>query len=918
MGQEATNQNEEDSSSLTNVDAQTRAELIRLGHSQSNLNMLNKASETGNLKLVQLVFESAPSEIDLSTIKSEDDDVTPLHRASTAGHRDIVKLLMERNFSPLVEDPNKNTALHLAAANGHTGIALDILEYVSKHDRDASESSRLNIFHRVNNDARSPLGCALLSPVPHISIAKEFLSYAEGNPVTAFPDFAKVVFPKFESRSLNKPVNLFVLGDHNVGKSTVICALQEDSSLMSAIVNRRTIEETYKHFSGIVSTDFSNPSFKRVVFYDLAGHTNYFNEKLFESVDDLANSVFLILVNLKDDRRRIFDRLIYWLNLLHYYVLRSGCAAKPNTMIVGSHVDMRKTFWRSNERLLQIYNDVIENRPDLAKCFEFVMKPVSIDCRKLASFEVRHLRSSLQKFCQRIKPAIMTQPSSMCYILSDAFDSSALKNQPVLSLGELSSKLAGNTSTPGLDISKLLPHQPDQLLSLCKTLHEHKRILLFDNPASMDIESTWIVHDSRLLLTEIDKQLTSLNTYVEGSNEGEENQQSVFRETFLANSGIVSRDTLETALASQNLNLDPKLAVQLLQYFKYCEAVFTSSADTQQYFFLPGLLGDIGRPDPWEGDGFGFAWCVAPSKDQEDVFEFFLPRYLKKLLLALIQRFIQNPASFGQVCDDQSSESSIVERSEVGNRAISWLTSEGVHIVIILNDDAIILNMYCSQRGTEVSCLQLRNRILSTVREQKDQWQPEIQTTESLIPFGEKFPVRKTEYYQCISLDEVRQAMLRGQQDCDGTSIQSLVFHDPCITLSKLDKMTQSFLLDAQTPDQEVSQDFLREIYSTLSRDDKGLYAQFHLPEIIVTRSPSPVDRGSQRHLGVSDAAVNEINNSEVSLSSPRRQQVFQTYADLLRHFNSFSICNSTDFLTELQVSVYYVIVIDLYVQCAL
>ena len=867
--------------------------------------MLNKASETGNLKLVQLVLEATPSEVDLSTLKSEDDDMTPLQHASKAGHRDIVQLLLERNFSPLVEDPNRNTPLHLAASNGHTGIALDILECVSKHDRDVSESSRLNIFHRLNDDARSPLGCALLSPEPHISVAKEFLSYAEGKPENAFPDFAKVIFPKFESRSLNKPVNLYVLGDHNVGKSTVICALQEDSSLLSAIANRRTIEDTYKHFSGIVTTDFSSPSFKRVVFYDLAGHTNYFNEKLFESVDDLANSVFLILVNLKDDRPRIFERLIYWLNLLHYYVLRSGCAVKPKTLIVGSHVDMRKTFWRSNERLVQIYNDVVENRPHLAKCFEFVMKPVSVDCRKLASFEIRHLRSSLQRICQRIKPPSMTQPSSMCYILTAAFDSPALKNQPVLCLGELASKLAEDASSPGLNFSKLLPHQPDQLLSLCKTLHDHERILLFDNPASMDIESTWIVHNSRLLLTEIDKQLTSLNTSVEGSNEKEETQKSVFRETFLANSGIVSRDTLENALASQHLNLDPKLTVQLLQYYKYCEAVFTNSADSQdQYFFLPGLLGDIGRPDPWEGDGFSFAWCVAPSKDQEGVFEFFLPRYLKKLLLALIQRFIQNPASFGQVCDDQSSESSIIERSEVGNRAISWLTSEGVHIIIVINDDAIILNMYCSQRGTEFSCLQLRNRILSVIREQKDCWQPGIKTTEFLIPFGERFPVRKTEYHQCISLHEVRQAMLKGQQDYDGISIQSLVFHDPCIILYKLDKMTQSFLLDVQTSDQEVSQDFLREIHSTLSRDEKGMYAQYHLPDIISTRSPSPVDPSSHKRLEVSDAAMKEFNNSEVSLSSSRRQHMFHTYADLLRHFNSFSICKATDFLIELQVSV--------------
>ena len=869
--------------------------------------MAIRACEKGDSRGLQFVFDNSPIKIDLSTLKCTEETKTPLLIACQGGHREIVQYLLKHSHS-LSEDLNRNSPLHLAAAAGHTEIACDLLEYASNQNRDACESARSNLFHQLNEKGRSPLGCALLAEEPKLTVAKEFLCYAEGRPENAFPDFAKSVFPKFESRSLDKPVNLFILGDRNVGKSTLICSLQENSSLLAALTNRRTVEGIDKHYTGIIATEFSNSPFQRMICYELAGHTNFFSEKLFESLDALGNSIFIVLVNLKESQPETYSRLVYWLNFLNYYLVRSGAEQKPNTLIVGSHADTRKSFWRSSNRLELAFEDLQKKHSKLAGRFEFFQRPISVDCRKLASFEMRSLRSNLHKLYQKIRPSSAKLPSCMSHILGAVFNSSVFRDQPALTLGELVSKIEENSTHPDLNLCKLLPTEANKLLALCETLHENQRLLLFKNPLKSDIESTWIVHNSHKILTDIDAQLKELNTFV-GTSADEDKSRSAFRENFLANSGIISRTTLETTLQAQNFNLDPTLAVQLLQYFKYCELVSISSdtPSSDQYFFLPGLLEDIGEPDPWKGDGFGFAWCIAPSDNQKDVFNFFLPRFLKQLLLSLTQRFVQNPARFNLTDDEHSSSSSAIERSEVGDRAISWLTSDGIHITVFTNDDEIILNMFCSQPDTELSCLQLRNYIVSTIRDQRDHWQPEISTTEFVIPFGEKFPVRKSEHYQSVSLDDIYKAIMTGREDFDGVPLQSVIFHDPCIVLSKLDKLTQILLSDVKNLKMQVSESVLKKMAQIIGSKARSLYSQLQLPSAVISRDHSPLQTQP-------DVEVEIEDDAPVFEEHPRLDL---THEELLKHFDSFSICKCIKFLKELQVSsLRHVIYIRTYSTC--
>ena len=53
-------------------------------------------------------------------------DSTALHLAAAGGHSQVVKALLETGASPTDENGEGNTAIHLAAKHGHSNV-LDVL-----------------------------------------------------------------------------------------------------------------------------------------------------------------------------------------------------------------------------------------------------------------------------------------------------------------------------------------------------------------------------------------------------------------------------------------------------------------------------------------------------------------------------------------------------------------------------------------------------------------------------------------------------------------------------------------------------------------------------------------------------------------------------------------------------------------------
>ena len=931
------------------------------------LNLLYKACKEGKLEVFEFLLSAMPpnSNIDLSAAKFPEGGLTPLHVASKNGHREMVTFLLDKGASPMVADEARNTPLHLAATHGHLEVAMDLLVHESQNNEEACESVRSNLLQMTNTHGLSPFGCALKVPEPHFHLAKEFLNVIHGNPAIAIPDFSKSqFFSKHAMVPLEKPAKIFIVGDADAGKSTLVKSLQEGKSafprrLIGLIVSR-LVTNIDEHFSGIIITDFTNANFGRVLFHDLAGHTNYFNESLLEPNDRLEHCVFVVVVDLRFNQQKTEERLIYWLNFLHYHTSKfADEGIKPNVIIVGSHKDMKRGVWRSGEKFNEVYTKALERRPKLNDHFNQLMKPVSLDCRRFDFSEARQVRSCLQKHCQN---SIYTQleatsPPSICYILSQVlFDNKEFP--PFLKLSELAHKISDLAAKPDLSLYKLLPTEPTKLMEICKMLHKHDRLIVVHNPVSSSDLYHWIVHDMHALLTEIDKRLATLKNSLSTSNEDFETIDNISEQeighsvSHFGHFGIVTREKLEsvfsgsrkpsrkgsassglkvsessttpTFTSSSTSSISLNLAVELLLKYKYCEAISSNDpAFSSESFFFPGLLQEVvGEPDPWEpGTNYSFAWCVEPCPQDDNVIEFFLPRFLKKLLLCFIERFlIHHPEKQGQQeQDDISSMSSSNDTTVVWSRGVSWSTIDDTKVHIELNDNAIILSMY-SQEGKELNCLQLRNKILATIKDEKKKWQPDIATNESIIPFGDKFPVqlKNFDHHRGIPLESIEKAILKRKSKVDGVDLQMLLFYESCIAVSRLTKPLRDIICD---PDQatEFSQENLSELIDELGKE---FLQHFNLSDHQSDGTPQPhtsstqsVTTDDEETPALATAILQDPDSqmiSSITHTTPPALPSAMTHdasewnitpKKLVECMNSVSIMDIVEFLQQLEVS---------------
>lgn len=99
----------------TKVDAKTK----------DGYTAMSYAVQFGNFDMVALLYEYGAE----PNIASNDSRITPLHRAVSRKHKEIVKYLLENNANINIKDSLGRTCLHLAAASGDLEIVQLILSF---------------------------------------------------------------------------------------------------------------------------------------------------------------------------------------------------------------------------------------------------------------------------------------------------------------------------------------------------------------------------------------------------------------------------------------------------------------------------------------------------------------------------------------------------------------------------------------------------------------------------------------------------------------------------------------------------------------------------------------------------------------------------------------------------------------------
>lgn len=532
---------------------------------------ISAACLTGRVEEVEAALNAQDSE-GAVTDTMDEAGWSPIHFASQGDHESIVGLLLSRGFSPLVETPQGNTALHLASQRGCLRVARELLssfqqpqQLLESKNKDgntplhfACEEGHVEIVQellrcspdtisRTNNAMATPTGVAIQNR--KWEAAKLIIQCSPTNPATTFVDF-RTHFPKCSSELLldREPTAVFVMGDETTGRSTIIKSLETQgvwSRLAGTIIGVRNVDQ---HKIGVVpSSTVYNPVQNqkyRVVFYDLTGHRDYTHESLFRYTNKPLECIFIINVDMRDGSDdSIYQKIVYWLNFLSKKCSSSVATPnsreqqKPKVIVIGSFADaIHWHYYRLNRICREIDANIMAE-------FQWLGN-YTMDCRKPYSWGMNQVRRILHDQCrQRSRQESENQVQPNCYLLAALLESDFAEKSYV-SFEDLYAHIKDLKSL----VCGLLPSNKEALLELCRHLHSLKHIVLFDKYSTR----SWIVHRPRQLLTDINEVLLSV---------------PVLRER--ARHGIVTHNDLKQSFQGYST----EFIAEFLECFRFCEGV---------------------------------------------------------------------------------------------------------------------------------------------------------------------------------------------------------------------------------------------------------------------------------------------------------------------------------------------------------
>ena len=870
-------------------------------------NPISAACLTGRVEEVAAALEEHGSE-GVAGATADETGWSPIHFASQRDHESVVGLLLSRGFSPLVETPQGNTALHLASQRGCLRVVRELLapnfqqpqQLLDCKNKDgntplhfACEEGHAEIVQellrcstdaisRTNNAMATPTGLAIQNH--KWEAAKLTIQCSPTNPAITFVDF-RTHFPECNSELLldREPMTVFVLGDVNSGRSTVIKSLEMQgmwSRLASTLIGVRNVDQ---HKIGIVpSTTVYNPVQNqkyRVAFYDLAGHCDYTHESIFAYTSKPLECIFIITVDMRDSSDESIDqKIVYWLNFLSNKCRASVTTPslreqqKPKVIVVGSFADaIHRAYYRLNQICREIDVNIMSE-------FQWLGN-YTMDCRKPYSWGMNQVRTILHDQCQQSLQESENEVQPNCYLLAALLESD-FADKSYVSIGDLCTHVKDLKSL----ICGLLPSNKEALLDLCQRLHNLKHIVLLGKHSPQN----WIVHKPRQLLADINDVLFSIH---------------VLRDT--ARHGIVSRDSLKRSFPGY----PTEFIAEFLECFRFCEGVnraelhqsiqerrhtlsrqahseptmnptlpmfprphhhrmLSYPLDAQQavpspriqhrsralsqpvcfaapsnptpsplqtvfhspqYFFFPNLISTAQGPDTWKPEekySYTFAWSLIPSKGQKS--RFFMPGFIHILLFKLVHIFFPSL---------QRSDLPIERQCTVWHHGVSWRHTDGISTcVIFYKSRAVTVSMRCF-KGKEMLCLQYRNQIIDEIVSQKRELHPEIKVDEIFISASEKvaFPISDpTQVQPCYSVAAIRDAIENDSDivlDIEGKEHQklnTLLHFEPCCFLSQ---SLRKQLRDETIADSELSEDFCMELARCIGPRWKDIAAHFNLTE---------------------------------------------------------------------------------------
>ena len=458
-------------------------------------------------------------------------------------NRELVKFLITSSYCDInQQDSQGNTLLHLICKHSDMEMLL-LLMNTDDCDLNCANSHGTTPLHiacsdwsvvkellnseKINVSPRDKNGKTPIQLTHNYDIIRLLIGHG-ANPKDVYEHYGQILEWYKESQPLHSLMKVFVLGNSEAGKSTLVESLKTEVLDPTSIVANVQVPT-----AGVVKVECNSKVFGEVLFHDFAGQSEFesshsaFLESSLSPSSSTSPPIFFLVVHLNNICQKIVQHLQYWLSFIKNYC--GSTEVKPHAIIIGSHADLLSPPELSvSLSLLRKALDV--SKQAVLECFG----PLFLDCRKPGSDDMKLLRTLLKESCSSLRRCV--ELDSQYHVLF-AYLHEQFTGIPAVTVGDLQERIRGSRQlgfAPGIyspcashyhefepvaymtrstysrflihddmedDIGIPLPFVGDELIKLLDVLHDRSHLLLLKG--TKEIRDYWIVLDQDTLLHKV-------------------------------------------------------------------------------------------------------------------------------------------------------------------------------------------------------------------------------------------------------------------------------------------------------------------------------------------------------------------------------------------------------------------------------
>ena len=491
--------------------------------------------------------------------KTVNDD-TALHVACTSGNLEAVRALLDISEPSRIRECLKHTnkdgnlPLHLAAQSGKPEITTLILDQLLPADYK-------QVLSKANRLGRTCISMAI--EADDWTSVKLLLRHAYSNPANLYQDFLtyfpECKLPEHLQALEHEPINAFLLGDSESGKTTLITTLHNATlsiltKIVSSLWSGRNATESFKASIHPLTVEYRKNDHKcPFIFHDVGGHRDYAQEAIFTCARDPLEALYIITA---DVQRDVEENILYWLNFLFnqltdYMHCVYTSAVQPYKMKVKVAIALTFCDLVPTSRLQAVskidWSHIASHNEYLASQFTWCGN-YHLNSRRHNAFNVPQLLSKLHDQCRF--SGHLDGPNEPRSMLAQTFILATLllkeyPNNAVTTFNDV----IGLVQRTNSSLCKMLPMEDEEIEKLCHNLSllTSFKILTFD-PPNKRLRRWYIIFDYKYLLQLVEEALVVLS------------HQST--------NGMVTRQQIKAAF-----HYRPDFVTAFLEHLKLCELV---------------------------------------------------------------------------------------------------------------------------------------------------------------------------------------------------------------------------------------------------------------------------------------------------------------------------------------------------------